>query len=1601
MRIDLAKRMAAYVLAACMVAQPAFAAFTDISNVPLGSTAGATYLPNLLFILDDSGSMGSDYNPDYVNDNNACLPDSGGGTNCSRGDPPYEAGGQNGFNGVGYDPNFTYLPGLSSTGQPVTNPPSGTLTTTAVSTDAYLGGGNTNLTSGIVDKQYCNANNVCKRNGANNSGVVTPAGATDDAGHPLAAGQFPYRTTGSNSSALVFGLPEMMSHGVFSRSSSAVTVTTFAPHGLTTLDRIYATGTGTPSVDLSLVQVASVPTPTSFTFTSTASGTLPSGGAATFSRSAGGTVTVTSAGHGLANGAIVAVSSVNVQFNTNGSPVTVTSSSQFTYSSAGGAISSTPGSWTRLISFRKQIAGSWTRSSGTVTVTSSNHGLAVNDIILATPASSFTVGTFTVTAVTATTFQYSSSTGSGTVAGFWVRTGLYNVDNSVNGPAISYGITPVEYCRDVNLTDCVEVLPPATPTAPYTVPAYVRFCRSQFEALAPGAVTFIAGTPPTPRCQLKFVNLPGLTAYIYPRYGWFRRDTITSSVGSYVNRPGRSDCTTTPGSCSYNEEIQNYAKWFTYYRTRMQMMKTSAGRSFLPFISNSTATPPKPDRLRVGFITINPTNRNSNNNSTAPNVDSSKYQRVDTFNTANASNWYSKFYSIIPNNSTPLRLALSRAGWIFAGKLGTGLTQGIPPADDPIQASCQKNYSFLTTDGFWNQGTGQDINGNALGNTDNVNNSTAAPYSSPDFFVSRATGTFDGAVNAATAGTSPGGSGTLADIAMYYYETDLRNGGAGPVTSPSTTPPGQDVSTNNVAVNPASTYDFAIHQHMNTYTIGLADGLMRYQSDYATAATGDFAAIKAALPATGNCFWATGVCDWPLPQADGQSALDDLWHAAVSGRGQFYSAVNPNALATGLSGALNNLDTTVASAAAAATSSPQVSQGNAKAFSTTYQTATWSGRVFAQNIDPASGDVLPAAVWEAHTLLLSKVAPSSDTRRLLMRDPASATKLKDFSWTDVGNGALTAAEKAYFLNKCVPASTMAQCGTLTPVQTAIANNGSALVGFLRGQTGNEATIFRDRTELDPVTNAPIQTILGDIVNAQPTAVRAPFLQFESESIPEAAGQTYPTFRTNNASRVGPLLIGANDGFLHGFDPNTGVENWAYVPRFLLPAMYQLADSGYPGQHRFFVDGTPETTDVFDATAGVWKTIVVGGTNSGGRGFYALDITDPVNPKGLWEFCNDATLCPADGAGPHSDADLGFSYGNPIIGRRSTDGKWVVVVTSGLNNVGTVSLPAGDGTGYFYVLDAITGQILHKIGNGLGSTTDPSGLMKVGAYYPNGLLDPLFQYVYGGDQKGNVWRVDMTQAMPAYPALTSGASFVKLLATFKDASGRIQPITARPAGTHLGTDPYNPTTRIYYVGTGRYLGNSDLSDPGSASGLAWQQTIYGVRDQLDNPSFTPLASFRTGNVVQQTLQPGSGGNRTITKNAVDWGTRDGFFIDLNPVFPLPDPATGNSPGERIVLDVRLIQGTLIFTSTVPSTGGACTPGGNSFQYGLDFRTGGYIGNDATAIAGQNVGKFLVGTAIIETSTGIKALNKTITGENVTTPVSIDIRFQSKRFSYRER
>ena len=85
-------------------------------------------------------------------------------------------------------------------------------------------------------------------------------------------------------------------------------------------------------------------------------------------------------------------------------------------------------------------------------------------------------------------------------------------------------------------------------------------------------------------------------------------------------------------------------------------------------------------------------------------------------------------------------------------------------------------------------------------------------------------------------------------------------------------------------------------------------------------------------------------------------------------------------------------------------------------------------------------------------------------------------------------------------------------------------------------------------------------VLGDLVNAQPAYVKAPFFSY--------ADTGYATFKTDNGSRTPMVYAGSNDGMLHAFNATTGQETWAFIPSAVLPNIFKLADNNYANAHQF-------------------------------------------------------------------------------------------------------------------------------------------------------------------------------------------------------------------------------------------------------------------------------------------------------------------------------------------------------------------------------------------------------------------------------------------------
>ena len=201
--------------------------------------------------------------------------------------------------------------------------------------------------------------------------------------------------------------------------------------------------------------------------------------------------------------------------------------------------------------------------------------------------------------------------------------------------------------------------------------------------------------------------------------------------------------------------------------------------------------------------------------------------------------------------------------------------------------------------------------------------------------------------------------------------------------------------------------------------------------------------------------------------------------------------------------------------------------------------------------------------------------------------------------------------------------------------------------------------------------------------------------------------------------------------------------------------------------------------------------------------------------------------------------------------------------------------------------------------------------------------------------------------------------------------------------------------VVFVGTGKFLGISDLTDTTA-------QTFYAVKDTLGATTFTnPHATG--SNFIQQTVTTGTcpvGSPATIcttgqtvrtsTSKTVNFTTNSGWFVNL------PDS------GERANTDPTLALGTLGFTTNVPNTD-ACNAGGFSFRYLLDYRTGAPVSTSTTGVSAIKLGNALStrGVFVRLPNNTVVQLTRLSDGTTLTTNVPIGLGAgPTRRVSWRE-
>lgn len=607
------------------------------------------------------------------------------------------------------------------------------------------------------------------------------------------------------------------------------------------------------------------------------------------------------------------------------------------------------------------------------------------------------------------------------------------------------------------------------------------------------------------------------------------------------------------------------------------------------------------------------------------------------------------------------------------------------------------------------------------------------------------------------------------------------------------------------------------------------------------------------------------------PTVNPQAASTLTAMAVAGGTGNYYPANNSTALINNLNNILISVQNNTLSTTAATISSTNLRLGTveyqASFTSSDKSYQDWTGNFAELSLDPITGFPTGRINWSGQRLL-----DAQSTRTITTWNPTLNS--------DVGGG-------VPFLWTNISA---AQQASLQPSDSL----GENRLQYLRGVTTQEIRnggTFRNRTH-----------ILGDIVNSQATYVSAPASPYLFST------PSYAAFVQTNASRPAMVYVGANDGMLHAFNAQTGVEKFAFIPNGVFSNLYHLTAQLYNQNHMFFVDGSPQSGDVQFSDAS-WHTLLVGGENAGGKSIYALDITNPsfanetaMASSVLWEF---------------SETDLGLTYSQPQIGMINTNSeltkRFAVFFGNGYNSANNKAV--------LYAVDPKTGTLIRKIDLCAAvpdacNPSNPEGLSNVALGQIDGLQGQPITSVYAGDLQGNLWAVDVSDADPSQWQ-------ARVLFQARDPTGNPQPITTTPLVT---LNPSYARFQGLFVmfGTGQLLTQSDLSS-------LQTQTVYGVWDK-------PALSFILGrtNLQAQTLSlvPASVSGLpqdilTDTTNAVGWNSTYGWYNDL----PIP--------GQRVITNPQLINGSFIATLNSPPA----TPCGVASSMFLDiyYKTGGAYPN----------------------------------------------------------
>jgi type IV pilus assembly protein PilY1 len=1000
---------------------------------------------------------------------------------------------------------------------------------------------------------------------------------------------------------------------------------------------------------------------------------------------------------------------------------------------------------------------------------------------------------------------------------------------------------------------------------------------------------------------------------------------------SYPRAGTRTDCSN-PGFCTWGEEAQNYANWYTYYRTRLFASIAVNAET----LSGLTGDNNNLDRLRLAYGSINyvreaydPFDPDFNpvtppsaslisstwSKRTLRDIDGQQNEGalvrgvrpfserpLATYCTslANAGTGSERcvargevrgdqrqevfdwLFSLRATGSTPNREALDAAGLYYSRHDERG--PWIEPDDrnrDPVWLSserradhltCRRNYTILITDGEWTN--------NASGSQPlaplATRNPSAVSLESPDSARSNAL-------------TTTGPARSYPRRTAYQYnpasEPQFSGGGSAGGTLADTAlfwwrndlRPDLDNNLLPPLPDPAKAPNVAYWQHMVPYIVGFG-----IEASMDTGTTRNAVISSATYPGSGTAV------TWPAVNTD-SLVITDRDIGPVDCR--YNPATNP--------AGCGRVDDTMRAALAgrgdflAATDVRRLAESTRAAFEVLNAQPGAQTTVTGRSASLRSGDRLfdarfTTVDWTGAVRSYDAV----DYFNALEAGTTPASIDSRFPAPLSRNVATSTCKSGAACRRAFPRDAT-EVGALPAAQRAALANDFRMALWLRGDQAQEARsggTYRNR---------PAGQIMGSIVNSQPiwSKFRDDGYGPGREPAP-GAGLAYRTYvNSNRTSRPARIFVGSNGGMFHAFDvsgtPATNAnymsETFAYVPRAAYAGLTAFASPGY--SHRYLVDGPIVEGDWWNGSQ--WRTVAIGTTGAGPKGIYAIDVTGG-GAEVLWDIdVADAATAPA----AENLRDIGHILQPGVIGR-APDGQWYYFVGNGYESLDDKAklLAINVANGNVRVID-----------------TDAVGDATVGGTNGLGGITPVYDgqrnivNIYGGDRQGRLWKFNLN-------SWTSGRVFTA------ENAGTPQPISAAPRIV-----PHPRGGRMIVFGTGRMHERADINDTSL-------QTVYAVWEKEPTAaSPTPVAksALQRLTLANRSSSTGERFREISGTDGISWdaGGDLGWYLDL---------AVGSSSGERVVAAPVENFGFVNVTTFEPSeNNNPCLGDGRSYFYSLDI------------------------------------------------------------------